>query len=240
MLIFREKCNNTQVEPALSNERQIELFIRGISDIKINITGFPSIAFLRDAVNIARTKANSKFKPTRIPAPPSVRRPEYKIKQEQNNYMNNKKPQFNKKSKNKTFKYYKCGKTGHFANQCKEEINTITEQISFTRNEEELRRVSLYGVEHAKELEIIFRKMRENKLLAKLGKCQFFQVPMNEVSFSKLAGSSIVVPSPPVSTAAPRHGQAVTQLPIVLPRTNRGSECNNREGISDIYLQINS
>ncbi|KAN0022593.1 hypothetical protein ACTFIU_004791 [Dictyostelium citrinum] len=34
--------------------------------------------------------------------------------------------------------------------------------------------------EHAKELEIIFKKMRENKLLAKLSKCQFFQ---EEVKF---------------------------------------------------------
>ncbi|EAL60315.1 hypothetical protein DDB_G0294336 [Dictyostelium discoideum AX4] len=47
------------------------------------------------------------------------------------------------------------------------------------------------------------------------------QVSMNELSFSRLVNPSIVVSSPPPSTSTPQHGQAVTQLPVVLPKSNR-------------------
>ncbi|KAM9994488.1 hypothetical protein ACTFIZ_007641 [Dictyostelium cf. discoideum] len=147
---------NAQINPPLTAERQIELFIRGVSDIEIKKAideGEPKE--LDQAIDIARTKANSKFKydslefynagftdkyidkenrinnnvqeeqvqqqvlrPTRIPFPPS----------------------------GKIFKCYKCGKTGHFANKCTEQINTITEYVSFTTNQQDLKRFSLYGV----------------------------------------------------------------------------------------------
>ncbi|KAM9984521.1 hypothetical protein ACTFIZ_007510 [Dictyostelium cf. discoideum] len=143
---------NAQINPPLTAERQIELFIRGVSDIEIKKAideGEPKE--LDQAIEIARTKANSKFKydslefynagftdkyidkenrskvqqqvlrPTRIPFPPSGKHPEYKVKQEQNNYTNTKKPQFKSNPKGKIFKCYKCGKT-------------------------DLKRVSLYGV----------------------------------------------------------------------------------------------
>ncbi|KAM9976612.1 hypothetical protein ACTFIR_010454 [Dictyostelium discoideum] len=179
---------NAQINPPLTSERQIELFIRGVSDIEIKKSideGAPKL--LDEAILIARTKANSKFKydslefynagftdkfidkenrinnniqdqqpqiqqqqqvlrPTKIPFPPSGKHPEYNIKQEQNNYANVKKPHYKNKPKGRPLKCYKCGKIGHFANQCKEEINTITEQVSFTTNQQDLKRVSLYGI----------------------------------------------------------------------------------------------
>ncbi|KAM9983316.1 hypothetical protein ACTFIZ_007625, partial [Dictyostelium cf. discoideum] len=46
------------------------------------------------------------------------------------------------------------------------------------------------------------------------------QVSMNELSFSRLASPSIVATSPP-PTNPPQNGQAVTQLPVVLPKSNR-------------------
>ncbi|EAL60316.1 hypothetical protein DDB_G0294338, partial [Dictyostelium discoideum AX4] len=175
---------NAQINPPLTSERQIELFIRGVSDIEIKKSideGAPKL--LDEAIMIARTKANSKFKydslefynagftdkfidkenrinnnvqdqqpqiqrqqqvirPTRIPFPPSGKHPDYNVKQEQNNYANVKKHQYKNKPKGKPLKCYKCGKLGHFANQCKEEVNTITEQVSFTTNQQDLKRLT--------------------------------------------------------------------------------------------------
>ncbi|KAM9984520.1 hypothetical protein ACTFIZ_007509 [Dictyostelium cf. discoideum] len=47
------------------------------------------------------------------------------------------------------------------------------------------------------------------------------QVSMNELSFSRLTSPSIVATSPPPPTNPPQNGQAVTQLPVVLPKSNR-------------------
>ncbi|KAM9984663.1 hypothetical protein ACTFIY_009090 [Dictyostelium cf. discoideum] len=162
---------NAQVEPALTRERQIELFIRGISDNEIKkAIDEANPTDLDDAISVARRKANSKYKYDGLefynagyinkfiernqvestqPQLPQLIQPiqtfqEQIVKQEHNLYATNKKPQFMKYDNNKCFK---CGKTGHFANQCnEEEINTIIEQVTFTTNQEDLKRVSLYGV----------------------------------------------------------------------------------------------
>ncbi|KAN0035931.1 hypothetical protein ACTA71_005225 [Dictyostelium dimigraforme] len=54
---------NAQIEPALTIGRQIELFIRGINDISIKIAiDEANPKSLDEAINVARLKANSKYK----------------------------------------------------------------------------------------------------------------------------------------------------------------------------------
>ncbi|KAM9997134.1 hypothetical protein ACTFIZ_007922 [Dictyostelium cf. discoideum] len=61
------------------------------------------------------------------------------------------------------------------------------------------------------------------------------QVSMNELSFSRLASPSIVATSPPPPTNPPQNGQAVTQLPVVLPKSNRAG-VNLRYSLVCLYM----
>ncbi|KAM9987284.1 hypothetical protein ACTFIY_011694 [Dictyostelium cf. discoideum] len=141
---------NAQVEPALTRERQIELFIRGISDNEIkkaiDEANPTDLEDARSYINkfIERNQVESTQPQLPQLIQPIQRFQEQIVKQEHNLYATNKKPQFMKYDNNKCFK---CRKTGHFANECnEEEINTIIEQVTFTTNQEDLKRVSLYGV----------------------------------------------------------------------------------------------
>ncbi|KAM9964076.1 hypothetical protein ACTFIW_005725 [Dictyostelium discoideum] len=131
---------NAQINPPLTSERQIELFIRGVSDIEIKKS-------IDEDKYIDKVNINIQVQQPQIQQPTQAFQEQPVVKQEQTFYTNYKKPQYKKNDKYKLSKCFKCGKNGHYANQCnEEEINSITEQVAFTANQEDLKKVSLFGV----------------------------------------------------------------------------------------------